>query len=896
MGVIEYLYTKGAKLHQRDEEGRTSLHHAVMRRSCLENAKQLITLIKEHERRNDVMASGKKKKILNEQEESLINARDAQNGTPLHFVCRFVDTDAQDNVSENIVQLLIDSRAQVDAVDKNYCTPLHYCSRRQFGVANVITLLNVAAQKEQQLNNSINMKSATVQEYIEMQDKNNNTALCLAAEHGCEETVKILLKNKAQRNARGKEFYQPIHLAAKSGNVRVLDILLDDASMNVQKLPVTSNKETPLHVACQYNRTGAVQYLIQSLTQNKTSITDHIEHADNKDYTPLLTAAYYDHIDCVKALVKNGAIMTDVKDDEERNILQICAKRLSINVLKEILVQIPEGKLHEMVKNCDKFGNNPLHSIGRANNSHIHSPGIEKKEVEVCQLLLNTFMGKQQSSTIESERDTGPAFFKHSIEMITKRNNDYRTPLHEACLRGKVAFIQYLLEKIITKERHSLLEVVDDELKTALHIAADVGQVEIVKLLIEYGANIEARDMNDSTPLHGACSRNQYRCAKLLIKNYAPLDDIDEKGCTPLHLASMNGHRKIVKLLLESKANVTIQNTKELNSLEVAILNDQQFVVQEFISHTSWMKSMKNAQLKTFVTDHEPEIDTPLRKLIRLMPAKAEEVLKRCITRLGNEETRDYTVRYNYELLEDQFAGWVPGNEKKKGSSAEKRPSKSWHLWINNCLMRRPNSISVEQSADQQSTTSLLSSHEHKRNVLQHNHPLYIMAINEREDLIKNELVDRLIQRKWSQFTRLVFIITLTFYLWFLACFTATILNVKHSQYYYLLFNYNVTDTTCQTIANLLQNSQQNPSGDGLKQPSDYVLKYMLLGLIAFHLFKFLYLIIQHWQYVLSKSNLLELTSLALCLYYSQDWYSWQMSVKLRCPEQWSVGSIGRQR
>ncbi|CAF1399907.1 unnamed protein product, partial [Didymodactylos carnosus] len=40
------------------------------------------------------------------------------------------------------------------------------------------------------------------------------------------------------------------------------------------------------------------------------------------------------------------------------------------------------------------------------------------------------------------------------------------------------------------------------------------------------------------------------------------------------------------------------------------------------------------------------------------------------------------------------------------------------------------------------------------------------------------------------------------------------------------------------------------------------------------------------------KSSLLELTSLALCLYYSQDWYSWQMNVKLRCPEQWSVGIL----
>ncbi|CAF1175086.1 unnamed protein product, partial [Didymodactylos carnosus] len=649
-------------------------------------------------------------------------------------------------------------------------------------------------------------RSFSTEEYLDIQDKNGNTALCLAAEHGCEETVKFLLESNAKHDIQGKELYQPIHLASKNGNIKILDMLLK-ANYETPH-PKTKNKETPLHVACQFNRTGAVQYLIQTLKQRKGLI----EHLDDKDYTPLLTAAYYDHYDCVRTLIKNGAKMTEVHDDEDRNIIQICAKRLSINVLKEILPQISrttaastststEQLVHQMIKHCDKHGNNPFHSIGRAYNGHIHGADIDKLEVDVCRLLLQPFMQRQsvQQLSIEPEQNTS-LNETLIIDLILIRNKEHRTFLHEACFRGKVMFVQYFLDLISNfKRKMDVLEATDDELKTCLHTASAAGKIDIVKLLIDHHANLDARDMNDSTPLHEACANNQYRCVKILIKNHAPIDDVNEKGCTPLHLAAINGHKKIVKFLLENGAKVHIQNTNKYNSLEEAILNDHPTVVEEFLSHKSWNKSMKSAQLKRFVSGHEPEIDTPLRKLIRLMPTKAEIVFNQCIKRLGNEESDQHKIHYNYELLEDHFAKWTRVEEESHNSRSNSFP---WQR----------QSVSPDGEKTHKSEI-----HIPKRHLIQHNHPLYILAKSEREDLIKHELIDKLIQRKWSQFTRIAFITTFTFYLWYVSCYTAMILRTKDPQSYYITYSYNITDTTCENVANIMQNTQRNPSGDGLK-------------------------------------------------------------------------------
>lgn len=56
---------------------------------------------------------------------------------------------------------------------------------------------------------------------------------------------------------------------------------------------------------------------------------------------------------------------------------------------------------------------------------------------------------------------------------------------------------------------------------TALHVAAHCGHVRVAKLLLERGADVNARALNGFTPLHIACKKNRLKMVELLIKHGA---------------------------------------------------------------------------------------------------------------------------------------------------------------------------------------------------------------------------------------------------------------------------------------------------------------------------------------------------------------------------------------
>jgi ankyrin repeat protein len=93
-----------------------------------------------------------------------------------------------------------------------------------------------------------------------------------------------------------------------------------------------------------------------------------------------------------------------------------------------------------------------------------------------------------------------------------------------------------------------------------LHYAAIGNLEEIVKLLLDNGADINIRDSFRRTPLL-FCMKHD-RIAVLLISRGADVNMPDEIGATPLHVAASLGKRDIAKLLLEKGANV---NSKEIN-------------------------------------------------------------------------------------------------------------------------------------------------------------------------------------------------------------------------------------------------------------------------------------------------------------------------------------------
>ena len=81
-----------------------------------------------------------------------------------------------------------------------------------------------------------------------------------------------------------------------------------------------------------------------------------------------------------------------------------------------------------------------------------------------------------------------------------------------------------------------------------MHYAVDENTV---KLLLEHGADVTARDESQSTPLHLASSLGNSGVVQLLIKHGADVTAIDGNHRTPLHLASSRVSAKAVQLLIQ---------------------------------------------------------------------------------------------------------------------------------------------------------------------------------------------------------------------------------------------------------------------------------------------------------------------------------------------------------
>ncbi|QQR49191.1 ankyrin repeat domain-containing protein [bacterium] len=100
---------------------------------------------------------------------------------------------------------------------------------------------------------------------------------------------------------------------------------------------------------------------------------------------------------------------------------------------------------------------------------------------------------------------------------------------------------------------------------TPLHEAAQAGDFSKVKVLLnEPEADANVRDITQSTPLHyvvdGDCCKNSdsdhVECIKLLLDKGAYIDAKDCHGWTPLHHASLKSNIPCIKILLARGANV----------------------------------------------------------------------------------------------------------------------------------------------------------------------------------------------------------------------------------------------------------------------------------------------------------------------------------------------------
>ena len=144
------------------------------------------------------------------------------------------------------------------------------------------------------------------------------------------------------------------------------------------------------------------------------------------------------------------------------------------------------------------------------------------------------------------------------------------SPLHAASETGQLEVVRLLLDKGAAVNAFS-----GGEHETALHLAAVQGELDIMRLLIERGAAVDAANEEDSrTPLISAIGSSQLEAVRLLLDKGASVNGVvgGEEELPPLHCACSRGRLEIVRLLLDRGATVDAIDDGRMTPLHRASL------------------------------------------------------------------------------------------------------------------------------------------------------------------------------------------------------------------------------------------------------------------------------------------------------------------------------------
>jgi len=95
---------------------------------------------------------------------------------------------------------------------------------------------------------------------------------------------------------------------------------------------------------------------------------------------------------------------------------------------------------------------------------------------------------------------------------------------------------------------------------TPLIYAAQFGNAEMAKLLLQWDARVDDRDAFGNTALHWAAQRGSIETVRLLLDAKAAIDAQNRQGVTPLMLAASRNQTPVVRLLIHKGADPARQD------------------------------------------------------------------------------------------------------------------------------------------------------------------------------------------------------------------------------------------------------------------------------------------------------------------------------------------------
>ncbi|KIE05172.1 hypothetical protein NF27_EO00030, partial [Candidatus Jidaibacter acanthamoeba] len=164
-----------------------------------------------------------------------------------------------------------------------------------------------------------------------------------------------------------------------------------------------------------------------------------------------------------------------------------------------------------------------------------------------------------------------------------------KTALVYACEAGRYDVVKLLMErgadvKVLSQgERTLLMNICAAELSNDERIMN--GRLELIAYLIEQGADVNARDREGMTALMHACVSGQLEVAEKLIENGAEVNVANEMGRTALMVAGYHGWLGIVKLLVENRADINARTEAGWKIIEGLLHGEQPDNIKQIVEY-----------------------------------------------------------------------------------------------------------------------------------------------------------------------------------------------------------------------------------------------------------------------------------------------------------------------
>ncbi len=329
--------------------------------------------------------------------------------------------------------------------------------------------------------------------------------------------------------------------------------------------------------------------------RNKEEVIDNLIYAHNELPLPisLQEAAAIADIDSVRSLIADG---TDV-DGKEDSFLKTALHHAAMNGHRQIAEFLLAKGADVNAK--DSFpGATPLHYAAYKGYSEIAELLIAKGTDVNATRGYPAGDTPLHSAVRAGHKEVVELLIAHGGD-VTAKNKASQAPIDIAMSNAHMDIASVLLDNgaeasFLTRMRVNMARQERRSVDLSLFTAAQNGEQEEVKALLDQGIDINAKNSEGNTPLYYALIGGHGELAQLLIEKGADVTVKDARGMTPLYLAAGQGMYTIVELILaHDTIDINVQTDLGWTPLHIAVGQGRKEVVQLLVARGANLDAKK---------------------------------------------------------------------------------------------------------------------------------------------------------------------------------------------------------------------------------------------------------------------------------------------------------------